>query len=61
MIRARRAETFLEGGALNGERIREAARLAAEAARPIDDIRAGAAYRRLMVERLTAWELSRLA
>lgn len=60
VIRARRAETFLEGGILDKDRIREAARLAAEASHPIDDIRASAAYRRRMVERLTAWELSRL-
>ena len=45
-IRAYEAERALEGQVLTPEGIAEAARRAAEATRPIDDIRGAAAYRR---------------
>jgi len=46
IIHAREAESYLAGKKLTDEVIAEAARLAMEASRPIDDIRASAAYRR---------------
>ncbi len=46
VIRAREAEDALVGHPLTDEAIAEAARLAAEAANPIDDVRASAAYRK---------------
>jgi CO/xanthine dehydrogenase FAD-binding subunit len=49
-IRAREAEAMLKGQSLNAEVIAQAARLAAEATRPIDDIRSTAAYRRRVAE-----------
>jgi carbon-monoxide dehydrogenase medium subunit len=49
-LRARKAEDFLSGKRINGKAIRKAARLAAEESSPIDDHRASAEYRRLMVE-----------
>ncbi|MGE5841031.1 MAG: FAD binding domain-containing protein [Deltaproteobacteria bacterium] len=49
-VRATKAEQRLRGEAINNEGIREAARLAAQEAEPIDDHRASAAYRRMMVE-----------
>jgi CO/xanthine dehydrogenase FAD-binding subunit len=49
-FRAHPAEDCLKGQALTPEAIGEAAHLAAEAARPIDDIRGSAAYRRRIVE-----------
>jgi len=49
IIRAREAEEVLVGGALSDERIAEAAALAVQAAAPIDDLRAGADYRREIV------------
>jgi CO/xanthine dehydrogenase FAD-binding subunit len=49
-IRARAAEDVLRGQALTTEAISEAARLAGEATRCIDDIRGSAAYRRRVVE-----------
>jgi len=51
-LRAPQAEAALAED-MSPAGIRRAARLAAEAARPIDDIRASAAYRRAMVEVLT--------
>jgi carbon-monoxide dehydrogenase medium subunit len=52
-IRATAAEQFLGSrSVLDGAALREAARLAEEAAAPIDDVRASAAYRRAMVRRL---------
>lgn len=44
IIHAREAESYLAGKKLTDEVIAEAARLAMEASRPIDDIRASAAY-----------------
>ncbi len=53
IIHAEEAEAFLRGEKLAEETVEEAARLAALAARPIDDIRGSAAYRREMVRVLT--------
>lgn len=49
IIRAREAENFLVGRSLNAETIETAARLCEQSARPIDDVRASADYRREMV------------
>ncbi len=49
IIHAREAESHLAGKKLTDEVIAEAARLAMQASRPIDDIRASAAYRKEMV------------
>jgi carbon-monoxide dehydrogenase medium subunit len=49
IIHAQEAESYLAGKELTDEVMLEAARLAMEASRPIDDIRASAAYRREMV------------
>lgn len=62
VFRAREAEAVLEGQTLTPALIESAAKAAAAAARPIDDIRASAAYRRhgvhVLVRRLIgqAWE-----
>ncbi len=48
-FRAKKAESVLAGAELNDEIIQKAAMKATEEARPIDDIRATAAYRRKMV------------
>ena len=53
VIRARAAETYLEGRALTAETMAEAGRLAAGEARPISDFRASADYRRDLIEVLT--------
>ena len=53
IIHATNAESFLQGKVLNEDNISQAALLAMEAARPIDDIRASASYRREMVRILT--------
>lgn len=49
IIRAVEAEQYLEGRRLDAAGVDEAAALAGEAARPIDDIRGPAAYRKEMV------------
>jgi xanthine dehydrogenase iron-sulfur cluster and FAD-binding subunit A len=54
IVRADAAESFLAGKALTEEVIAEAARLAATASSPIDDIRGSGEYRLAMVETLTA-------
>ena len=52
-IRAPRAERALRGQVLSERLIEEASRIAAEEARPIDDVRSTAEYRREMVHVLT--------
>lgn len=54
VIRAREAESTLQGHKLTKEIISEAAKLAAAAAIPISDVRGSAKYRRWMVEALTS-------
>ena len=54
IVRATAAENYLVGKPLSDEVISAAAHLALEAASPIDDVRSSAAYRRAMVETLTA-------
>jgi carbon-monoxide dehydrogenase medium subunit len=49
IIHAPEAETYLAGKELTDEVIAQAGELAAEATRPIDDIRGSAAYRKAMV------------
>ncbi|MCS7282374.1 MAG: FAD binding domain-containing protein [Anaerolineae bacterium] len=61
VLRACEAEGALVGSPLSSERIEEAADLAARAAIPIDDIRAGAEYRREMVRTLVRRALTILA
>jgi len=53
IIRATEAEQFLRGEPLHAGEVERAARLAAQAARPIDDVRGSAGYRREMVRVLT--------
>ena len=60
IVRAADAEAALAGYALDAQRIERAASLAQGAARPIDDIRASAAYRRDMVGVLVARALTQL-
>lgn len=52
-LRVREVEAVLENAPLTDDRIAEAARLAAQLARPIDDTYSSAWYRREMVEVLT--------
>lgn len=54
IIRAPQAEAYLQGKTLSRAIIDEAAKLAAQACRPIDDVRGSAEYRRAMVAALTA-------
>lgn len=61
IISAPEAEQYLAGCPLDEGTIAEAARLASRAARPIDDIRGSANYRREMVRVLTARALRQLA
>lgn len=56
-MRAKLAEAILRGKELTEERIREAARVAASEAKPIDDVRSSAWYRREMIEVLTRRQL----
>jgi carbon-monoxide dehydrogenase medium subunit len=58
-LRARQAEAALIGR-LTDQRIAAAAALAAEEARPIDDVRGSAAYRKQLVRALTARAVNRL-
>jgi carbon-monoxide dehydrogenase medium subunit len=61
VIRAREAEQCLIGKSLDARVIEQCAALAQEAARPIDDIRAGAAYRRDMVGVIVRRALAQIA
>ena len=61
IIHAPAAEEYLAGKELKGKTITRAGELTAEAARPIDDLRSSAAYRRTMVRVLTARGLRALA
>ncbi len=60
IIHAPEAETFLESKALDDDTILKTARLAMDAAQPIDDIRGSAAYRKEMVKVLVARGLRRI-
>jgi carbon-monoxide dehydrogenase medium subunit len=60
IIHASEAETFLAGKDLTEESIAYAAELASTAARPIDDIRGSAAYRKAMVKVLVMRALRQL-
>jgi xanthine dehydrogenase iron-sulfur cluster and FAD-binding subunit A len=60
VVRARPAEDSLRGNRLTEETIGEAARLALQAASPIDDIRSSADYRRGMVEMLVVRALRQI-
>jgi carbon-monoxide dehydrogenase medium subunit len=60
IIDSPQAETFLVGKSLNGEVIAEAAQLVADAATPIDDVRATAVYRKEMVRVMTRRALQNL-
>jgi len=59
-IRARRAEEVLRGQSLNEELIKKAAQIAEEEARPIDDHRASACYRKKMVNVLVKRALQQI-
>jgi len=59
-IRALAAETILKHEKINQHVISEAARLAVDAATPIDDIRTNASYRKKIVEVLVARALKQL-
>lgn len=61
IISAPEAEQYIVGRSLDGDVIEDAARLAAQAARPIDDIRGSANYRHDMVRVLTTRALRQLA
>jgi carbon-monoxide dehydrogenase medium subunit len=60
IVRAQTAEAFLAGKTLDDSAIDEAGRLAVDAARPIDDVRAPASYRSEMVRVLTTRALRML-
>jgi len=60
IVRASQAESYLAGKVLTDDVIDQAAALAADAARPISDIRASADYRRDMVRVYTARALREL-
>lgn len=56
-FRVTEAEEFLVGRAVTEETLRKVGRLAADMAAPIDDVRASADYRRLLVDRMSARSL----
>jgi carbon-monoxide dehydrogenase medium subunit len=57
-LRATRAEAALRGQALTDQVVEHASRIASEEARPIDDVRSTAEYRREIVRVLTRRGLS---
>lgn len=59
-IRARNAESVLEGQALDDALVEYAAQAASEESRPITDVRASADYRREMVKVFTQWAIRRV-
>jgi carbon-monoxide dehydrogenase medium subunit len=61
IIHAENAEKFLEGKTLTADVLDQAARLTAEAAKPIDDIRGSAAYRKEIVRVVTLRGLQSIA
>lgn len=61
IIHAGKAEAYLEGKTLTVETIEETARLAGEAARPIDDVRGSASYRSYIAGILVKQALERIA
>jgi xanthine dehydrogenase iron-sulfur cluster and FAD-binding subunit A len=61
IIHAKEAEAYLIGGELDEATIAQAAQLAMQSARPIDDIRGSAAYRREMVRVCVSRSLHALA
>lgn len=61
IIHARKAEEYLEGKALTEDTIGEAAKLVAEAALPISDVRGSSGYRRYIVSVLARRGLSKIA
>ena len=61
VIRAVAAEKYLEGRRLDGEVCLEAGKLAARDARPVDDVRGSASYRRAVLESLVRAGLERIA
>jgi CO/xanthine dehydrogenase FAD-binding subunit len=58
-VRAAEAEGILSGSPLDSAKLEQAAQAAAAAARPIDDVRAGAAYRTAMVPVMVLRALTR--
>jgi len=58
-LKAKKAEAFLAGKALDQSTIKQAAELAAEESQPIDDIRGSADYKRDLVRVLTTRALTR--
>ncbi|HXG02331.1 MAG TPA: xanthine dehydrogenase family protein subunit M, partial [Candidatus Binatia bacterium] len=58
-LRARAAERWLEAQPLTEDRLRRAGQAAAAECQPITDVRASAAYRRLLVETLVSRALRR--
>ena len=61
IVRAEKAEAYLRGHVLDVETVNQAAELASESARPIDDVRGSASYRREMVKVLVRRGLAALA
>lgn len=60
-IRARRSEKLLAGAKVDDEMILKAAKMASEESKPIDDHRASAEYRKMMVEVLVKRGISQIA